>query len=84
MDDGLTLSNSTPTGQESQVCGPAVCYRRHHGAPHRLLPHQRGGDTLLRGQDYAQHDGRRILAIVEMLISSIVEYHQCRDQSGRQ
>ena len=64
----ITRSNSGPS---SQVCGPDVCYWRHHGAPHRLLPHQRGGDTLLRGQDYAQHDGRKILAIIEMLISSI-------------
>ena len=42
-------------GPSSQVCGQAVCYRRHHGAPHGLLPHQRGGDPLLHGQDCYQN-----------------------------
>ena len=43
-------------GPSSQVCGPAVCYRRHHGAPHWLLSHQRGGDSLLHGQDHSEDD----------------------------
>ena len=39
-------------GQSSQVCQPAVRYRRNNGAPHWLLSHQCGGDSLLHGQDY--------------------------------
>ena len=48
-------------GPSSQICGPAVCYRRHHGASHRLLSHQRRGDCLLPGQDYLEHHEREIL-----------------------
>ena len=43
------------SGPSSQVFRQVVRYRRHHGAPHRLLPHQRGGDRLLHGQDYHEH-----------------------------
>ena len=43
-------------GPSSQVCGPAVCYRRHHGAPHWLLSHQWGEDSLLHGQDHSEDD----------------------------
>ena len=43
-------------GPSSQVCRPAVRYRRNHGAPHWLLSHQCGGDTLLWGQDIAEHE----------------------------
>ena len=39
------------SGPSSQVCGQAVRYRRHHGAPHGLLSHQCRGDHLLHGQD---------------------------------
>ena len=37
------------SGPSSQVCRPAVSYRRNHGAPHWLLSHQCGGDNLLWG-----------------------------------
>ena len=42
-------------GPSSQVCGPAVCYWRHHGATHRLLHHQLGGDNLFHGQNSLEY-----------------------------
>ena len=47
-------------GPSSQVCRPAVSYRRNHGAPHWLLSHQWGGDHILCGQDLANDDERKI------------------------
>ena len=41
-------------GQSCHLCQPAVCYRRHHGAPYRLLSHQCGGDHILHGQDHLE------------------------------
>ena len=48
-----TLFSPPSSGQCSQVCGQAVRHRRHHGAPHGLLHHQRGGVPLLHCQNCA-------------------------------
>ena len=42
-------------GPSSQVCGQALRYRGHHGAPNRLLSHQRRGDCLLHDKDLVEN-----------------------------
>ena len=51
-------------GPSSQVCRPAVSYRRNHGAPHWLLSHQCGGDYLLHSQDTLEVDSSKIVNIM--------------------
>ena len=46
----LTPINSN-TGPSSEVRGQVVGRGRHHGTPHRVLNHQRGGAALLCNQD---------------------------------
>ena len=50
----------------------AVCYKRHHGAPHRLLSHQWGRDTLLLGQDIDQDYPRKTRKKEKIIL--IVQY----------
>ena len=54
------LFSPPSSGQCSQVCGQAVRHRRHNGAPHGLLHHQRGGDPLLHGQNCPEDCEREI------------------------
>ena len=48
----IVISTGLYLGPSSQVCRPAVRYRRNHGAPHWLLSHQCCEDTLLHRQNY--------------------------------